>query len=217
MKKDDSQLQIDVEEELKWTPSVTASEIGVAVNNGVVMLSGEVRTYAAKRAAERAALQVEGVKSIATEIKVRRSEAIDDQEIAESVSKSLKWNVFVPKTVRATVQDGWVTLVGEVHRGYQKEAAEEAVNYLDGVRGVRNKIAVVSEPPVVIKDVQQNIKSALERNALIDAGNIRVDAIGDKVVLSGDVRSWTEREQAESAAWGAPGVCHVENEIAVNA
>ena len=213
MKKTDEQLQTDVEEELRWTRSVKASDIGVAVRNGVVTLSGQVPSYAEKITAEQAARRVSGVNAIAMEINVHRADAMDDEDIAETVSKTLKWNIFVPRTVQATVEHGRVTLTGEVDWKFQQDAAEDAIIFLDSVLGVNNNITIKSK--TAVKEVKLDIERALERNALTDAQKIKVEANGNKVTLTGTVRSWAERAQAEEVAWAAPGVRDVDNRIIV--
>jgi osmotically-inducible protein OsmY len=215
MMKTDAQLQKDVMEELKWEPSVTASEIGVSAANGVVTLNGTVPTYAEKLAAERAAQRVGGVKAIAEEITIKLSglHTRTDAEIAEAAVSSLKSHVWVPTHIQTTVQNGWVTLAGMVNWEYQKKSAAESVRFLAGVKGVSNNITIKpTAQPSAVKDA---IKKALLRNAEIDAGKVNVAADGGMVTLSGSVRSWDERAEAGAAAWNAPGVNTVQNDIAV--
>ena len=214
--KTDAQLKMDVIEELRWEPSVTASDINVATHDGVVTLSGTVPHYAEKSAAERATQRVEGVKAIAEEMEVHPTAAYQrkDSEIAEAVVNSLKWHVWVPSHVQATVENGWVTLTGCVTWGFQRNSAEDSVRYLPGVKGVSNAINLKpSVQPTAIKDL---IVKALKRDAEIDAKNIDVLADGGKVTLAGTVTSWDEREEAATAAWSAPGVTSVENNISVS-
>jgi osmotically-inducible protein OsmY len=215
MMKTDTQLQKDVMEELKWEPSITASEIGVSVANGVVTLNGTVPTYAEKWAAKRAAQRVHGVKGIAQEmtIKLNGRHARTDAEIADAAANSLKWHVWVPTDVRATVADGWVTLTGQVNWEFQRAAARDSVCFMAGVKGVSNDITLKpTAQPSAIKDA---IEKALVRNAEIDAGNVKVATDGSTVTLSGNVRSWNERDEAGIAAWNALGVTTVRNDIAV--
>jgi osmotically-inducible protein OsmY len=214
--KTDTQLKNDVIEQLKWEPTVTSVNITVAANNGVVTLSGTVPHYAEKQAAERATQRVEGVKAIAEEMEVHLHVDYErqDADIAKAVVNSLQWHVWVPNHIQATVENGWVTLTGAVKAGYERSSAEDAVSYLAGVKGVLNQITV--KPSVRPTDVKAEIDKALKRNAEIDAAHIKVSAVGGKVTLSGTIHSWDEREEAGSAAWCAPGVTEVENNLAVS-
>jgi osmotically-inducible protein OsmY len=193
---------------------VPSNNVGVSVSGGVVTLSGFVDTYADKIAAEKAVKHVCGVKAVANDIEVKPPSEWIDPEIAAEAMRSLGRNVKVPgASIRVTVNDGWLTLEGKVGWAYQKEAAEHAVRYLAGVLGITNNIEI--EPAVSAADVRTKIESALRRSAEVDAGRIKVDASGDTVTLSGNVRSWTEMKRAESAAWGAPGVKNVLNLIEI--
>ena len=213
---DDAQIRRDLEAELAWEPSVNAAGIGVAVNSGLVTLTGHVANFPEKWAAERAAARVAGVAAVASELEVRLGSSSErtDEDIARSTVNSLNWNVSVPShAIQVQVSHGWVTLAGTVDWRYQKKAAERAVRNLIGVRGVSNLIAV--SPAVSAGYVKADIEAALRRSAEIDAARISVETNGDKVTLRGSVRSWMERQEAERAAWAAPGVGQVEDLITV--
>jgi osmotically-inducible protein OsmY len=212
----DSELQQDVLEELKWEPSVEAAHIGVAVKDGIVTLTGYVSSYAEKYAAEKAAKRVHGVKAVANDIEVRLpgSSERTDVDIAEAAVNALKANVSVPADkIKVTVSKGWLTLEGEAQWQYQKDAAESAVRYLPGVKGVTNLIVV--KPRVSPSELKSKIEQAFKRSAELDASRVTAEVDGGKVVLRGKVCSWAEREAAEREAWSAPGVYSVENHITV--
>jgi osmotically-inducible protein OsmY len=214
--KSDAQLQADVIEELKWWPNVNAANIGVAVKNGIVTLTGHVEHYAEKVAAEEAAKAVYGVRGIANDIDVRvpGSGKRTDTEIAEAALNALKWDFEVPEDrIKVVVKDGWVTLEGTVDWEYQKKAAERAVRYLMGVVGVTNLIKV--KPAVKSVDIKAKIEDAFRRQANLDARRINVTTNDGEVILTGSVSSWAERDAAIAAAWSAPGVTSVKADIAV--
>ena len=214
----DAQLQQDIMNELKWDPSVKAA-IRVDVKDGVVTLSGDVDSYSKRSAAVRAAARVFGVKAVAEEIQVRLPGSLKrpDESIARAASNALEWDVRVPHDrVKAQVQNGLVTLSGEVDWWYQKNAAETAVRNLVGVVSVSNGIAIKPESKQLDEDVKDNIESAFQRNAVLDARRITIETRGGKVILRGSVHSWLEREQVQWAAWAAPGVSEVESYITIN-
>jgi osmotically-inducible protein OsmY len=215
--KTDAELQKDLMDELKWEPTVAAAEIGVSVKDGVVTLSGVVDSYAKKWGADRAARRVFGVRWVTEEIQVRLPEPsrLTDEDIARRAASALEWNVWVPHDrIKVMVENSWVTLSGEVDRGYQQDVAEDAVRYLLGVVGVSNQITV--KPTVKPVDVEAKILSAFQRNAVIDTRRIKIETRGGKVILSGSARSWLEREQARWAALAAPGVSEVKNNIVLS-
>ncbi len=215
--KNDRELQRDVMDELDWEPSLDAAAIGVAADDGTVTLTGHVGSYAEKAAAEEAVKRVEGVRAVANDlaVQVRPGEVRDDTWLAREAVRLLDTAIDVPaKAVTVTVHDGWLTLEGEVPWKYQRDAAWRSVRYLRGSRGVTNLVAV--KPQVTPANVQEKIEAALKRAAAVDAGKIHVEATaGGKVILRGTVRSWFERQEAERAAWSAPGVTGVENHIAM--
>ena len=215
--KTDTQLQRDVLDELKWQPSIKGAEIGVAAKDGVVTLTGFVDSYTQKLAAERATENMSGVRAVAEDLKVKLPYASQrtDTEIAHAALNALKWNIEVPDTrIKVRVEDGWITLEGDVDWQYQKSAAQDAVHYLIGVKGTRNNV-VVRQPNASVNDVGRKILDAFKRSATIDAQKVSVEAQNGRVVLTGTVRSWAERQDAENAAWAAPGVAMVEDRIIV--
>jgi osmotically-inducible protein OsmY len=212
----DRELKGHVQNALDWEPSIDAAEIGVSVDDGVVTLRGDVKSYAERAAAERVTVGVYGVKAVANDIEVRLGggQLRTDTEIAHAVLSALKWNSMVPdEKITLTVANGWVTLAGQVDWEYQRAAAATVVRDLTGVRGVTNSIAVV--PQVTLADVKAKIEAALRRSAEVDASRINVAVADGRVTLSGNVHSWLERNEARQAAWAAPGVKEVEDHIAV--
>lgn len=215
--KSDSQLRADILEELMWEPSVNDAEIAVAVKDGVVTLSGYVDSYAQKHAAERATERVGGVRAMAADLQVKVPSPFQrtDTDIAHAAVSALEWDIEVPTGITAKVEKGWVTLEGTVEWQFQRAAAERAVRYLSGVKGLTSLIAVKPKRPSSF-EVGQQIKDALRRGAELDAGRITVEAADGKVTLKGKVRSWTERSDAETAAWAAPGVTQVDDRIEIS-
>ena len=212
----DRDLQEQVQKALDWEPSVDAADIGVSVENGIVTLRGDVKTYWEKGAAERVALAVYGVKAVANDVNVRIGDGQKrtDTDIAQAAVSALQWNAVVPdEKINVSVSDGWVSLKGKVDWEYQRAAATHAVRDLTGVRGVTNTISI--EPHVSAADVKSKIEAALRRSAEVDARRINVGVSESKVILSGNVHSWFERDEARRAAWAAPGVKEVDDRIAV--
>ena len=212
----DLQLRQDVLDELEFEPSVNAAHIGVAANKGVVTLTGFVTSYAEKAAAERATRRVKGVKAIAEEIEVRlpsHTKRADD-EIAARAVDILKWQVGLPADrIKVKVEKGGVTLTGEVDWQFQRTDAEYAVHKLTGVTHVANQIRVASA--VHASEIREKIQKALQRSAEVEASRITVQTEGGRVVLSGKVRAWYERDIAERAAWSAPGVTEVQDQLTI--
>ncbi|MDE3212658.1 MAG: BON domain-containing protein [Bacteroidota bacterium] len=214
--KSDIQIQEDVMEQLKWEPFLKSSEIGVTVKDGIVTLSGQVDSYAKKLSAENAARKIAGVRAIAEdiEISVYPSHIRTDSEIAASVLDALHGHMMIPEgVIKVKVENGVVRLDGEVEWEYQKVQAKYAIQNLPGIRYVLNFVKV--KPKVSTTEIRKKINAAFHRSALIDSGRINIELVGDKVILRGKVRSFAEKEDAENAAWNAPGVSNVESQLEI--
>jgi osmotically-inducible protein OsmY len=214
--KTDMELQKDVAAELEWEPRLREEEIGITVRDGVVTLTGNVPDYVQRRIAAKAAERVFGVRAVAQELTVKVPDAFrrSDTEIAHQVVNALAWDIEAPdQMIKAKVDDGWVTVEGEVEWQYQRNAAERAVRYLTGVKGVMNLVTLKAH--ALPKDVATHIKAALHRSAESDSKRIEVTAADGKVTLTGTVRSWPERADVERAAWSASGVTMVDDRLAV--
>jgi len=217
--KTDKEIQRDILDELAWEPRVDAADIGVSVENGVVILNGRAKSLIEKWVAERVAQRVEGVRAVTDQlvVKIPGDSQYSDADIAAAAANALDWHASVPRSrIKLVVERGWITLKGNVDYQYQKESAEDAVRGLRGVMGVRNAI-VVTPSSISPRDIKEKIEKALERAAQIDAQTITVETEGGKVVLRGNVKTWAEREEAERAAWAGPGVFAIENDIRIAA
>ena len=219
MKRSDSDIERDVRAELQWDPNLDATDIAVAVKNGVVTLTGFVKSYVDKYEAETDAKRVAGVSAVANDIDVRLP-AVDqrpDPEIARDALSVIKSNLPTSgDNIRVIVNDGWIRLEGDVAWQYQRQTAETAVRRIKGVKGVSNLIEVKPAQRTDPSEVKRKIEEALRRSAEVDANRIQVEAKDGQVILKGTVRSWIEREEAERAAWAAPGVMKVEDRIVVS-
>lgn len=215
--KTDTQLMSDVQAELDWDPRIDDRGIVVAVKDGVVTLAGYVSSYADKWSAEKAAKGVAGVRAIANDIEVKLGTASQrpDKDIAEAAANALRSNVSVPASdIKVIVNDGWITLEGKVTFWYQKSTAENAVRGLWGVKGISNNIEL--KPQVRAGDVKSKIQQAFHRHATLDANKVNIAVAGGEITLTGEVSSWYERDEAERAAWAAPGVTRVQNTLSVH-
>jgi osmotically-inducible protein OsmY len=213
----DSDIRRDVEDELRWDPDLDATDIAVRVTNGVVTLTGFVRSYMEKYEAEVDAKRVAGVLAVVNDLEVRLPNIDErpDPEIARDAISRIKSELpYAWEKIRVMVRSGWVTLEGEVEWNYQRERAETAVRGVRGLKGVTNSIEV--KPRVPPTEIKRKIEEALRRAAEIDANRITVETNGSEVILRGTVRWWAEREEAERAAWAAPGVTKVDNRIIVS-
>jgi osmotically-inducible protein OsmY len=213
----DKTLRQAVMDELEWEPSIGAQHIGVAVEDGVVTLTGHVASYTERFAAEKAVKRVKGVRAIAEEIEVRfpNDKRTSDDQIARRALDVIAWDSTIPKDkIQIKVQNGFVTLTGEIDWFYQRDDAEAAVRKLTGVKGLSNEIKI--KPQVRVTDVKQRIETALKRNAEVEADAIKVTVQDGRVILDGKVKAWYERDLAERTAWSAPGVISVEDRISIN-
>jgi len=214
--KSDRDIERDVREELQWDPDLDATDIAVSAKDGVVTLTGFVKSYTDKYEAEAAAKRVAGVSAVANDLEVRIPNVDErpDPEIARDAVSAIKSQLPISSEhIKVVVKNGWVTLEGQVEWQYQKNTAENAVRRIKGVKGVSNLI--VLKPSAEPTEIKSKIMEAFKRNAELDANSIQVEANGSEVILKGTVRSWVEREEAERVAWSAPGVTRVEDRIVV--
>jgi len=212
--KSDMQLRDDVQAELAWEPSIDASQVGVIAHAGVVTLTGRLNSYAQKATIEDVVWRVGGVKAIALELEVAlpSDQMRNDSDIALAVENALQWYVTVPeRNIRVKVEKGWVTLSGEVEWDFQRQAAAHAVRHLTGVRGLSNQLTL--KPRATPSDIGERVTAALQRHAQREAHQIWASVAGSTVTLHGHVDAWSDRAEAQAAAWAAPGVTRVVNEI----
>jgi osmotically-inducible protein OsmY len=215
--KPDAQLKTEITQELEWDPSINADHVGVAVEGGIVTLTGHLETFAAKFAIERAVQRVGGVRAVAVEldVKLAPNHKRSDSEIAQAAESAFKWHALIPaERIRIKVEKGWITLSGELDWEYQRHAAERAVRALIGVVGVSNQMTL--KPTVTPANISHRIRDAMARHAEREANHIEVTVTGSTVALRGKVGSWAERSAAQGAAWSAPGIARVVNELTIS-
>lgn len=215
--KNNADLQTDVQNAIKWEPLLNAAEIGVTAKDGVVSLTGVVDSYAKKTEAENAAKKVIGVKALVENIEVRfhNSYSKTDVEVANEVLTALVANWSVPDNkVTVKVENGWVTLDGDLHWNYQKEAAKTAIKFLSGVKGVTNNINIKSESHDAIE--KRDVENAIGRSWSVDDSDINVSVSGTTVTLTGTVNTWYQKEEAGRIAWNTPGIWFLNNELEVD-
>lgn len=216
----DAILKTQICDKFKVQPGLRPNDINVSVENGIVTLSGRVRSFFEKRLAERATKSVKGVKAVIEELQVDLDASLErsDKDIAEAAIRSLEWDMSLPLgKIQVTVEKGEIKLTGEVEYQYQKEGAYNDVRYLYGVRNVLNAIVIKPSVPLIDpQDVSKQIISEFQRNAVLDAKNITVETKGTKIILKGTVRSWAELEEAKKAAWAVPGVTDVDDQLTIS-
>lgn len=211
----DLDLKTAVQAELDWTPDVDAPRIGVVVAGGAVTLTGEVDDHYVRAAVRQAALRVRGVVAVVDDMSVHPTGLLplSESDIAGEVERALAAVTNVPRTVKAEIQEHTVTLTGQVHWNYQRRAAERAVQYLHGVFHVLNHVTLSPRPTAT--DAELRIRKAFQRNAIVESRNITIEVSGNRAILSGNVRTWAEKEEAGRAAWSSPDVTDIQNLIVV--